>query len=150
MMKAGILEAADIFVINKADKEGADFLKTGLEVMLAMKTRSPNEWQPGIVLTEAIHSKGIEELVEKILRHREFLISSGELEKCQKERVKLELMDTLESFLRNFIHGIDKGNYLEKLVDNLLQGKTNPHSATLEIANRLAKDLRQLQGGGKE
>lgn len=59
-------------------------------------------------------------------------------------------MDTLESFLRNFIHGIDKGNYLEKLVDNLLQGKTNPHSATLEITNRLAKDLRQLQGGRKE
>jgi len=150
MMKAGILEAADIFVINKADKEGADFLKTGLEVMLAMKAHSASEWQPGIVLTEAIHSKGIEELVEKILSHREFLISSGELEKRQKERVKLELMDTLESFLRNFIHGIDKGNYLEKLVDNLLQGKTNPHSATLEITNRLAKDLRQLQGGGKE
>ena len=150
MMKAGILEAADIFVINKADKEGADFLKTGLEVMLAMKTRLQNDWQPGIVLTEAIHGKGTEELVEKILRHREFLISSGELEKGQKERVKLELMDTLESFLRNFIHGIDKGNYLEKLVDNLLQGKTNPHSATLEITNRLAKDLRQLQGGGKK
>ncbi|MBA7608798.1 Fused isobutyryl-CoA mutase [subsurface metagenome] len=150
MMKAGILEAADIFVINKADKEGADVLKTDLEVMLSMKTHSPNEWQPGIVLTEAIHSKGIEELVEEILRHREFLSSSGELEKRQKERVKLELMDTLESFLRNFIHGIDKGNYLEKLVDNLLQGKTNPHSATLEITNRLAKDLRQLQGGDKK
>jgi len=149
MMKAGILEVADIFVINKADIEGADILKTGLEVMLAMKARLQNDWQPSIVLTEAIHGKGTEELAEKILRHREFLISSGELEKRQKERVKLELMDTLESFLRNFIHGIDKGNYLEKLVDNLLQGKTNPHSATLEITNRLAKDLRQLQGGGK-
>ena len=150
MMKAGILEAADIFVINKADIEGADILETDLEVMLAMKTHLQNDWQPSIVLTEAIHSKGTEELVEKILRHREFLISSGELEKRQKERVKLELMDTLESFLRNFIHGIDKGNYLEKLVDNLLQGKTDPHSATLEITNRLAKDLRQLQGGRKE
>ena len=150
MMKAGILEVADIFVINKADIEGADILKTGLEVMLAMKARLQNDWQPSIVLTEAIHGKGTEELAEKILRHREFLISSGELEKRQKERVKLELMDTIESFLRNFIHGIDKGDYLEKLVDNLLQGKTNPHSATLEITNRLAKDLRQLQGGGKK
>ena len=149
MMKAGILEAADIFVINKADIEGANILKTGLEVMVAMKTHSPNEWQPGIVLTEAIHGKGIEELVEEILRHREFLASSGELEKRQKERVKLELMDTIESFLRNFIHGIDKGNYLEKLIDNLLQGKTNPYLATREITNRLAKDLRQLQGGDK-
>ncbi|MFQ6121654.1 MAG: hypothetical protein ACE5LA_01150, partial [Dehalococcoidales bacterium] len=83
------------------------------------------------------------------LRHREFLISSGELEKCRKERVKLELMDTIESSLRNFIHGIDKGNYVERLVDNLLHGETNPHLATLEIINRLAKELRQLQSGKK-
>ena len=149
MMKAGILEAADIFVINKADKEGADILKTSLEAMLAMKTHSPNEWKPGIILTEAIYDKGTEELIEEIFRHREFLISSGELEKRQKERVKLELMETIESFLKNYIHEIDKGDYLEKLIDNLLQGKTNPRSATLEITNRLARDLRQLQSGGK-
>ena len=149
MMKAGILEAADIFVINKADKEGADNLKTNLEVMLAMKTCLPDEWKPSIVLTEAIYGKGTEELVEETLRHREFLISSGDLEKRQKARVKLELMETIESFLKNFIHGIDKGDYLEKLIDNLLQGKTNPHSATLEITDRLANDLCQLQSGGK-
>jgi len=149
MMKAGILEAADIFVINKADKEGADILKTSLEVTLAMKVHLPVEWQPGIVLTEAIYGKGTEELAEEILRHREFLISSGELEKRQKERAKLELMETIESSLKDFIHGIDKGNYLEKLIDDLLQGKTDPHSATLEITNRLARDLRQLQSGGK-
>jgi len=58
-------------------------------------------------------------------------------------------MEAIESFLKDFVHGIDEGDYLEKLVDNLLQGKTNPHSATLEITDRLAKDLRQLQGGGK-
>ncbi|MFQ6122769.1 MAG: methylmalonyl Co-A mutase-associated GTPase MeaB, partial [Dehalococcoidales bacterium] len=92
MMKAGILEAADIFVINKADIEGADILRTNLEVMLTMRAHPSNEWQPSIVLTEAIHGKGTEELVQEILRHREFLISSGELEKRQKERVKLELM----------------------------------------------------------
>lgn len=118
MMKAGILEAADIFVINKADKGDADILKMNLEVMLAMKTHLPSEWPPSIVLTEAIYGKGTEELVEEILRHREFLTSTGELEKRQKERVKLELMETMESFLKNFIHRIDKGDYLEKLIDN--------------------------------
>lgn len=149
MMKAGILEAADIFVINKADRGGSDIVKTDLEVMLGMKTYLPNQWKPGIILTEAIYDKGTEELVEEILRHREFLISTGELGKRQKERVKLELMETIESFLKNFIHGIDKGNYLEKLVDELLEGKTNPHSAALEITNRLANDLCQLQGSSK-
>ena len=149
MMKAGILEAADIFVINKADKGGAEVLKANLEVMLAMRARLPDEWQPGIILTEAIYGKGAEELVEEIFRHREFLISSGELGKRQKERVKLELMEMIEGSLKNFIHEIDKGDYLEKLINDLLQGKTNPHSATLEITNRLARDLRQLRSGNK-
>ncbi|MFQ5997388.1 MAG: methylmalonyl Co-A mutase-associated GTPase MeaB, partial [Dehalococcoidales bacterium] len=149
MMKAGILEAADIFVINKADKGGADILKADLETMLSMKTQLPNEWPPSIVTTEAIYDKGTEELAKAILKHREFLTTSGELEKRQKERVKLELMETIEGFLKDFIHEIDKGNYLAKLVDDLVQGKTNPYSATLEITNRLARDLGQLPGGAR-
>lgn len=147
MMKAGILEAADIFVINKADKGGADGLKINLEVMLAMKDRLPGVWQPGIVLTEAIYGKGSEELLAEILRHRDFLISSGELEKRQRERVKFELLETVESFLRNSIHEIDRGDYLEKLVDDLSQGKTNPYAAALEITRRLANDLCQDSTG---
>ena len=141
MMKAGILEAADIFVVNKADKEGADNIKVDLEVMLAMKTHNSRVWQPTIVFTEAIYDKGTEGLASEISRHREFLISSGELQKRQKERAKLELLETMESFVKDFIHGIDEGDYLEKLVDDLLQGRTTPHAATLEITNRLAGEL---------
>ena len=139
MMKAGILEAVDIFVINKADKEGADHLKTDLEVMLMMKARRPDEWQPGIILTEAIHDKGTEELAEEILRHREFLVTSGELPKRQRERARLELLETVEGFVKDFIHRIDEGDYLEKLVDDLLQGRTNPHRATLEITRSFSQ-----------
>lgn len=148
MMKAGILEAVDVFVINKADKEGADHLKMNLEAMLMMKARRPDEWQPGIVLTEAIHDKGTEELAEAIFRHREFLVTSGELPNRQRERAKLELLETVEGFVKDFIHQIDDGDYLEKLVDDLLKGRTNPHQAALEITNRLASDLGQGGKGG--
>lgn len=140
MMKAGILEAADIFVINKADKGGADILKADLEVMLSMKTNLTNQWRPGIVLTEAIYGKGTEELGTEIMRHREFLISSGELAKRQKERVKLELMETIEGFLQDFLHQIDHGDFLAKFVDALAQGKTNPYAAAREITDRLAQE----------
>ena len=143
MMKAGILEAADIFVINKADKEGADNLKTDLETILAMKTSHPGEWQPSIGLTVATSGKGTDELTGEILRHREFLIASGELAKRQKERAKLELLETMESIFKNYIHGIDSGDYLDKIVDDLLQGKISPHSATLEVTRRLAGELCQ-------
>ena len=140
MMKAGLMEAADIFVINKADKEGVDNLQHQLKVMLEMKPYLPNEWKPSIVLTEAVHDKGIEELMETVLSHREFLISSGELEKRRKQRVKLELIEAVESSLKNRIHQqMDKGHYLERLVDDLVQRKANPHSAAMKIINRFVK-----------
>jgi len=133
MMKAGIMEAADIFIINKADRDDTFNLRTGLEVMLHMRTRLPGQWEPSISLTEAISNKGTEELAEEILKHRQFLISSGELEKRRKEKAKLELMMAIESYFKNYIiDRIDK-DYLEKLVDELAQKKTNPHSAALEI-----------------
>jgi len=155
MMKAGILEAADIFVINKADKGEVEKIKMELEVMLAMKVCSPNGWKPCIVLTEAIFGKGAEELAEEILRHKEFLISSGELEKRRKERVKLELIETIESFVKGYIYqGIDKGGHLERLVDDLVQRKTDPHSAGLKIINQLSSQLKpiitQMQSENKE
>ncbi len=134
MMKAGILEAADVFVINKADRGGADNVRTELETMLAMKACLPGEWKPGIILTEAISDRGTEQLTEEILRHREFLISSGALEKRRKERAKLELIWAVESSLKNHIERMDR-DYFEKLVDDLVQRKTNPQSAALKIIN---------------
>jgi len=140
MMKAGIMEAADIFVVNKADKEGADTLQRELEIMLEMKAYLPNEWQPSIVLTEAIHDKGTRELVKAILEHRESLISRGGLERRRKQRARLELMEAVESSLKDYIYQqIDKGDYLERLVDDLVQRRTNPHSAATKIINRFSK-----------
>ena len=52
----------------------------------------------------------------------------------------------MEGFLINFIHGVDEGDYLEKLVDDMLQGRITPHTATLEITNRFVSNLHQLQG----
>jgi len=150
MMKAGILEAADILVINKADREGANNLQRELEIMLEMKAYQPNEWQPSIVLTEAIHDKGTEELVTAILKHREFLISSGGLEKRRKQRVKLELILVTESSLKDYIYQqISKDDYFEKLVDDLVQRRTNPHSAALKIINQLKPVIGQADKQSK-
>lgn len=140
MMKAGILEAADIFIINKADREGTDNLKSQLEVMLEMKVYPPDEWKPSIVLTEAIHDKGTEELVAAIFRHREFLVSGGGMDKRRRERAKLELIEAIEGPLKDYIYQqIDKGDYFDKLVDDLVQRKANPHSAAVKIIEQFSK-----------
>jgi len=142
MMKAGILEAANTFVINKADRDGADTLKRSLELMLEMKVYLPTEWKPGIILTEAIFDKGTDELAEEILRYKEFLISSGHLEKLRRERAKLELIETIAGFIKDYCRQeIDKSGHLEKLVDDLVQRRTDPHSAALSVINQLALSL---------
>ena len=144
MMKAGILEAADIYVINKADQDDASNLEMELQVMLGMKSYPDSDWKPSIVLTEAINSKGIDELVEEILKHRQFLISSGGLEKRRKERARLELIEAIESAIKNYIvAGIDN-DYLEKLTDDLVQRKINPNSAAFEIINRSIKQVKSV------
>jgi len=142
MMKAGILEATDIFIVNKADREGADNLKRGLEVMLGMKECPPGGWQPSIILTEAISDKGTEELADEIMRHREFLISSGGIEKCRRERARLELTAAIEGSLKDYVYQrIDKDNYLEKLINSLVNRETDPHAAAQEIIERFSKQL---------
>ncbi len=139
MMKAGILEVADVFVINKADQEGAQRLKAELEAMLGMQSSRPDEWPPAIVLTEAINNKGIGGLAEEILKHQQFLASSGGLERRRKERARLELIEAIQSYFKHYIDsGIDKER-LEKLVGDLVKRKTDPHSAALQIINQSIK-----------
>ena len=143
MMKAGILEATDIFVINKADKGGAEVVQTDLQTMLSMKDWRPNEWRPSVILTEAIYNKGTAKLAAEIAKHREHLTGTGELEMRQKARLKLELMETVERFVRDSIAGIDRGDYLAELIDALARGETNPQAAARQLVNRLAGDLRK-------
>lgn len=136
VMKAGILEAADIFVINKADRNGAAGLKAELQLMLEMKPNLPGGWKPNVVLTEAIYGKGTGELAGEIFRHRDFLTSSGELKARRKQRARQELIEAIESSVKNYIDaGIDK-DYLEELIDNIVQRKTNPYSAASKIINQ--------------
>ena len=141
MMKAGILEATDIFVINKADRGNADLIQTDLQTMLSMRNWRPDEWQPSIIFTEAIYDKGTAELAAEISRHREHLTITGELQKRKKLRLRLELMETVEGLIKDSIAGIDHGKYLDKLIDELLKGKLNPQAAAQQLVNRLASDL---------
>ena len=146
MIKAGILETADIFVINKADKEGADMVALGLEDMLLMKTRFRRDWKPSILMVEAINNKGIDELIEEIFKHREFMSSSGELEKCRRERARLELMETIEAYIKNYcFHELDEGNYLEKLIADLAERRASPSAAAMKIIKRFTREFTPIE-----
>ena len=136
-MKAGIIESADVFAINKADKEGADKLKTDIEMMLEMKTRKTGDWLPPIVMTEAVNDKGTAVLAEALLKHREYLKTGKSLAERRYERVKLELMDIIEADIKNMVVNLDNGQLLKRTIDALEKGRTTPHEAANEIMGRL-------------
>jgi len=145
VIKAGILEAADVFVVNKADKGGADYVISRVEFMLGMRTFHPDEWKPGIILTEAISKKGADELADELLKHKKYLYASGELEKRRKIRAREELLKNVESFVRDYCyHGFVVEGHLEELVDGIAQRKIDPHSATLKIIGWLSTHLKQI------
>ena len=137
MMKAGILEVADIFVVNKADQEGALRARSDLQAMLHTKDSLPSERQLPVVLTEAVNGKGIEELVGEILKHREYLRSHGGLEQRARERARLELTEAVESSLRDFISSGVERDSEARLLDDLVQRRVSPRKAAAEIIERL-------------
>lgn len=129
MMKAGILEVADIFVINKADHEGALRVKGDLEAMLHNGQHEEAMRCPAIVLTEALNGVGIETLATEIETYRDQLESLGNLESRLRERARLELAEAVESALRVYVDkGLDPASR-ERIVDDLMHRRTSPRCA---------------------
>jgi len=98
-MKAGLMEIADIFAVNKADRPGADQLVIELESALMLNPRR-TEWEVPVLATQAVNNIGIEELYEHMERHRHFLESSGRLAQRRQEQRKQELLETMEERIR--------------------------------------------------
>jgi LAO/AO transport system kinase len=146
MMKAGILEVVDIFVINKADKEGAEHLKSDLEVMLSTASRKSKEWEPPVVLTKAINDRGTAELSEVISEHHDYLVSGGGMEKRHRERVRLELLENIEGFVKDFVNTLQTTAGFEIRVDDILKGRAVPRRAAEELIKLIAEKRGEEQG----
>ena len=128
-MKAGLMEIADIFVVNKADRPGADRLVVELESMLILSPRS-NQWQPPILATQAINDVGIEELYQEAEKHQEFLKSSGEISRRRQQQRRQEFLHAVEQRLRNRLSTLMKGNdKLMSLLGQVENGEIDPYSA---------------------
>ncbi len=133
-IKAGIIEIGDIFVINKADREGADKLERDLRVVLEMGRKREDGWEPPIFKTEAILGKGIFELVYGIYRHKQNLEQNNLLEKKLRERVRKTFLEILESEVMNhLVEKIEREGKLDKIIDDIVTRRIDPYSLAEEI-----------------
>jgi LAO/AO transport system kinase len=138
-IKAGIMEIADIFVVNKADREGADGLVTSIRQMLDMNPK-PGPWRPPIVKTVATHNEGIEELFSAVSEHREFLVSSGSLAERRRERLRAEIIRLVERRVSKIIQTqIRQNGRFEELIEKVVAREDDPYSCTERIVGPLEK-----------
>jgi LAO/AO transport system kinase len=129
-MKAGLFEIADVFAINKADREGAPRMKAELEAFVAMK---PGEPIP-VVLTQAHRGIGIDELHEELARRRRIQEENDELEKRRRQRRREEFLEMLQRKVRTrFLDFAEKDGQLKDLSERVAAGELDPYSACAKV-----------------
>ena len=131
--KAGILEIGDLYVVNKADRDGADQVRRDLRSMLALAERPEGAWKPPIVKTVAHRGEGLDELAAEIDRHRAWLESSGELERRRRRRARDEIEAIAVTALRRRWGDVHGRSELDDLAAAVVAGATDPYAAADEL-----------------
>ncbi len=129
--KAGLLEMADVFAINKADRGGAEDTARDLEQMLDLS--APSEWRPPVVRTSAASGDGIDALLGAITDHRVFLEKDGRLERRRADRVVNEVRAIMRSRLELQAAAALSSPRFEQLRDDLVSRRSDPYTAAEEV-----------------
>ncbi|KIQ63683.1 transporter [Kitasatospora griseola] len=136
--KAGILEIGDVFVVNKADRDGADATARELNHMLGLgESRQPGDWRPPIVKTVAARGEGVDELVEALEKHHAWLSETGELAARRRRRAAQEVEAITLAALRARIGDLRGDRHLDALAGQVAEGALDPYTA----ADRLVAEL---------
>ncbi len=131
--KAGLMEIADVFAINKSDRSGASETRRDLENMLELSEFGEGEWRPTIVSTIATSGEGVEDLWSAIREHREHLERAGELSARRSVRLREELREIVERRLEERARELCQGDRWETLRSEVEKSAIDPWSAADEM-----------------
>jgi LAO/AO transport system kinase len=135
--KAGILEIGDIYVVNKADRDGANQVRRELRTMLGMAERPEDDWRPPIMLTVATKSEGVGDLAAKIAEHRAWLTESGELGRRRVRRARDEIEAIAVTELRSRFADLHGDARLDELATAVTKGRLDPYTAAADIVSSM-------------
>ena len=135
--KAGILEIADIFVVNKADRDGADATYRDIQGAIALGERGPDEWRPPVLRAVALRGEGIDEIVAAMDKHRQWLESHGELTRRRRARAAAEVEAIALAALRSRIGSLRNGTALPSLAERVAAGELDPYAAASQLLSGL-------------
>jgi len=132
-MKAGLMEIADFFVVNKSDRPGSDQAVAALRTILYMRDRDANSWMPNIIKSVASENKGIEEIAAEIARHKNYLNEHALFQKKREEHTKSRIKVIVEEKLREELWSGDGGKALHTSLEKIIYGGLSPYHIAEEI-----------------
>lgn len=136
--KAGILEIADVFVVNKADRDGAGETARDLETMLRMGPEL--EWVPPVLRTSTVNEEGIDEVWEAIESHRKHLEAGGELERKRRARLLREVEEMVSVRLKDRAASMLERGAMEDLADDLVARRVDPYRAADILVGEVGRE----------
>jgi len=137
-IKAGLMEIADVFVVNKADRPGVEQTVSELQSMLDLVSTS--EWRIPIVATSVKEKKGIQHLISKIAEHQEYLRKSSGFESRRRQRYEAELVELIRKRLMDFIFDEKKlRTTVDCCIDQIAKKQLDPYSAAEQILGKILK-----------
>jgi len=132
-MKAGLMEIGDIFVINKADREGADALAVALRTMLHLKMKETDNREIKVVKTIGTQNKGIDDLLTEIMNHKAYLESNGLLLAKRRENLMKQINELVNNKLEVKFWTEERKKVLDKNIDGIISRKSNPYDFVDEL-----------------
>jgi LAO/AO transport system kinase len=140
-MKAGLMEIADIFVLNKADRDGAQRAVRELEAILHLRPATP--WNPPVSATVASHGKGIEEVWKRIQEHRDFLLQDERLVAKRKQRLEKKIRELVSRRLKQEFWDEEARRLLSQSLDNFQNQKLSPYRIVDELMEKFKTSLQR-------
>jgi len=138
-IKAGIMEIADVFAINKSDLDGAD--KTQVEIEMNLDLNEKEDYRPPVVQVSALKNDSIDLLLEKLELHKKFLIDTDKLHEIRRRNLRVEIVQLVEEELLKII--MDRANeddILDELSERVARREEDPYSAKEKIISLIKKD----------
>lgn len=133
-MKSGLMEIADLFVLNKSDRDGAEQAVNALKTILTFRiTHAEHEWIPEVVKTVASKGEGVSEVLIEIEKHRTHLNSIGEFQPRRAKRERERVIELVESLLRVDLWSAERSKALDKKVEKIMKHETTSYDTALEL-----------------
>jgi LAO/AO transport system kinase len=140
-MKAGLMEIADFFVLNKSDRPGAKQAVSAIKTILMMRDHDAKSWMSNIIQTIASENDGIEETASEIDRHREYLINMGNLNKRREQRTRLRIKEIVEDKIRTELWNDFREKSLNSSLEKVVLGNMSPYHIADEILENFRKQF---------